>query len=106
MLKPLTNEGRLEECLGSPESLVSDGDDLSVRKFVGLLERAGAGSGLHLLLEVEGDVAEFLLDVSHDFPLSGGGERVTSLGQDLGEVVGQITSSQIQTDDGVREGIT
>ena len=106
MLKPLTNEGGLEECLWSPESLVSDGDDLSVGEFVGLLERAGACSGLHLLLEVESDVAEFLLDVTDDFPLSGGGERVTPLGQDLGQVVGQISASQIQTDDGVREGIT
>ena len=106
MLKPLTNEGGLEECLWSPESLVSDGDDLSVGEFVGLLERAGAGSGLHLLLEVEGDVAKLLLDVTDDFPLSGGGERVTPLGQDLGQVVGQISASQIQTDDGVREGIT
>ena len=106
MLKPLTNEGGLEESFRSPESLVSDGDDLSVGKLVGLLEGAGAGSGLHLLLEVEGDVAEFLLDVPDDFPLGGGGERVTSLGEDLGEVVGQITSSQIQTDDGVGEGIT
>ena len=87
MLKPLTNEGGLEESLRSPESLVSDGDDLSVREFVGLLEGAGAGSGLHLLLEVESDVAEFFLDVSDDFPLGSGGERVTPLGQDLGEVV-------------------
>ena len=106
MLKPLTNEGGLEESFRSPESLVSDGDDLSVGKLVRLLEGAGAGSGLHLLLEVEGDVAEFLFDVPDDFPLGGGGERVTSLSEDLGEVVGQITSSQVQTDNGVGQCIT
>ena len=59
----LTEEGRLEEGLWASESLVSNGDDLSVGKFIRLLERAGAGSGLHLLLEVQSDVAEFLLDL-------------------------------------------
>ena len=101
-----TDEGGLEESFRSPEPLVTNSDDLSVRELVRLFERAGAGSGLHLLLEVESDVAEFLLDVSDDFPLGGSGEGVTSLGEDLGEVVSQITSSQIQTDNGVGQGIT
>merc|ERR1719384_2185879 len=39
-----TKEGRLEESLGAPESLVADGDDLAVGKLVGLLE-GGGGSG-------------------------------------------------------------
>ena len=102
----LTEEGGLEESFGTSESLVSNGDDLSVRKLVGLLEGAGAGSSCHLLLEVESDVAEFLLNVPDDFPLGGGGERVTSLGEDLHQVVGQITSSQVKTDDGVGQSIT
>ena len=47
---------------------------LSVGKLVGLL-KAGAGSGGgHLLLEVKSDVAELLLDVSHDLSLGRGGE--------------------------------
>merc|ERR1719293_156423 len=53
-----TKEGRLEESLGAPESLVADGDDLAVGKLIGLLEGGGGGSGGHLLLEVQGDVAE------------------------------------------------
>merc|ERR1712176_1628038 len=101
-----TDEGGLEESLRSPEPFVSDSDDLSVGELVGLLEGAGASSGLHLLLEVEGDVAQLLLDVPDDFPLGGGGEGVTSLGQGLGEVVSQISASQIQTDNSVGEGIT
>merc|ERR1719350_2773643 len=101
-----TDEGRLEHSLRAPEPLVSDGDDLSVGKLIGLLEGAGAGSGLHLLLEVKGDVAQLLLDIPDDFPFGGGGERVATLGEDLGEVVGQISASQIQTHDGVGEGIT
>ena len=96
-----SQEGWLEESLRGPEPLVSDGDDLSVWELVALLERAGAGSGLHLLLEVEGNVAQLLLDVPDDFSLGGGGEGVSPLGQDLGEVVGKITSGEVKTDDGV-----
>ncbi|GMT10805.1 hypothetical protein PFISCL1PPCAC_2102, partial [Pristionchus fissidentatus] len=101
-----TQEGRLEEGLGATESLVSDGDDLSVRKLVGLLEGRGRGGGGHLLLEVEGDVAELLLDVTDDFTLGRGGEGVTTLSEDLHEVVSQITSGQIETEDGVGESVS
>merc|ERR1712184_185308 len=99
-------EGRLEESLGAPESLVADGDDLAVGKLVGLLEGGGGGSGGHLLLEVQGDVAELLLDVTDNLALSGGGEGVATLGEDLHEVVGQLTASQVQTDDDVGESVT
>ena len=43
---------------------------LSVGKLVGLLEGRGGGGGGHLLLEVEGDVAELLLDVADNLTLS------------------------------------
>mgnify|MGYP005999693551 CR=1 FL=1 len=59
-----TQERGLEEGLRATESLVTDGDHLTIRKFVGLLEGGGRGSGLHLLLEVKGDVGELLLDVT------------------------------------------
>lgn len=65
-----TQEGRLEEGLRTPEPFVADGDDLSVRQLVGLLQGCGGGGGGHFLLEVQGDVAQLLLDVSHDFSLS------------------------------------
>merc|ERR1712071_525324 len=77
------------------ETLVTDGDDLSVGQFVGFLEGGGGGSGGHFLLEVQSNIAKFLLDVANDFSLSGGGERVTALGQDLHQVVGQIATSQV-----------
>merc|ERR1719214_120868 len=99
-------EGRLEESLGAPEPLVADGDDLTVGKLVGLLEGSGGSGGGHLLLEVQGDVAELLLDVTDDLALSGGGEGVATLGEDLHEVVGQLTASQVKTDDGVGESVT
>jgi len=101
-----TDEGWLEEGLGASESLVTNGDDLTVGKFVGLLEGRGGSGGGHFLLEVEGDVAELLLDVSDDFSLGGGDEGVTSLSEDLHEVVSEISAGKIESHDGVGEGVT
>merc|ERR1719337_344911 len=93
----LSNEGRLEENLWATEALVSDGDDVSVRKLVTLLKAGGLSGGLHLLVEVNSDVCKLLLDVANNFTLSGRGEGVSALGKDLHHVVSQITSSKINT---------
>lgn len=101
-----TQDARSKQSLRSTETLVADGDDLTVGKFVGLLEAGALGSGLDLLLEVESDVAELLLDVTDNFTLSGSGESVTTLGQDLHEVIRQVTTSHVDTGDGVGKGET
>merc|ERR1712130_891851 len=101
-----TKEGWLEESLWAPESLVSDGDDLTVGKLIGLLKGGGGSSGGHLLFEVKGNIAELLLDVTDNLTLSGSGERVTTLSEDLHEVIGEFTASQVQTEDGMGKGIT
>merc|ERR1711870_4755 len=101
-----SKEGRLEEGFGGTEPLVANGDDLTVGKLIGLLEGGGGSSGGHLLLEVKGDIAELFLDVTDNLTLSGGGERVTTLSEDLHEVVGELTASQVQTEDGVGKSIT
>merc|ERR1719245_2417296 len=75
-------------------------------KPVGLLEGGGGSCSGHLLLEVQGDVAELLLDVTDNLPLGSGGEGVAPLGEDLHQVVGELTASQVQTDDGVGESVT
>merc|ERR1712012_575354 len=92
-----SEEGRLEEGFGGTEPLVANGDDLTVGKLIGLFEGGGGGSGGHLLLEVKGNIAELFLDVTDNLALSGGGERVTTLSEDLHEVVGELTASQVQT---------
>merc|ERR1711899_605532 len=69
---PQASMPRQEEGLGAAETLVADGDDLAVGKLVGLLEGGGGGSGGHLLLEVQGDVAQLLLDVTDNLALGGG----------------------------------
>merc|ERR1712149_153855 len=101
-----SEEGRLEEGLRGTEPLIADGDDLAVGKLIGLLEGGGGGSGGHLLLKVKGDIAELFLDVTDNLALSGGGERVTTLSEDLHEVVGELTASQVQTEDGMGKSIT
>merc|ERR1712095_153022 len=101
-----TKEGWLEESLGTSESLVSNGDDLTVGKLIGLLEGGGGSGGGQLLFKVKCNIAELLLDVTDNLTLGSGGERVASLGEDLHQVVGELTSSKVKTDDGVGESIT
>merc|ERR1712061_427833 len=101
-----TQEGRLEESLRSTETLVADSDDLTVGKFVRLVNGGGGSSLGHLSLEVQGDVAKLFLDVTDNFTLSSGGEGVATLSHDLHQVVGKITASQVQTEDGVGKGKT
>merc|ERR1712079_503562 len=101
-----SKEGRLEESLRAAETLIANGDDLAVGKLIRLLKGGrGSGSG-HFLLEVKGDIAELLLDVADNLTLSSGGERVTTLSEDFHEVVGELTASQVQTEDGVGKSIT
>merc|ERR1712045_328911 len=101
-----TQERGLEEGLWGTESFIANGDDLAIGQFIGFLQGGGGSGSCHFLYEVKSNVAELLLDVTDNFTLSGGGERVTSLGEDLHEVVGELTSSQVQTEDGVWESIT
>merc|ERR1712037_272587 len=46
------------------------------------------------------------LDVTDNLPLGSGGEGVAPLGEDLHQVVGELTASQVKTDDGVGESVT
>merc|ERR1740131_199515 len=101
-----SQEGRLEESLGAPEPLVADGDDLAVGKLIGLLQGGGGSSSGHLLLKIKSDIAELLLDVTDNLPLSSGSEGVATLSQDLHQVVGELSASEVKTDNGVGEGIT
>ena len=66
----LTQERWLEESLRSAEPLITDGDDLPIRKLIGLLCRAGRGGRAHLLLVLQTTVTQLLLDVTHDLKFS------------------------------------
>merc|ERR1711872_11042 len=101
-----SKEGRLEESLWAAETLIANGDDLAVGKFIGLLEGGGGSSSGHPLLEVKSNIAELLLDVTDNLTLSSGGKRVATLSEDLHQVVGELTASKVKTDDGMGKGIT
>merc|ERR1712077_50851 len=90
-----SQERGLEEGLRGTEPLIANGDNLTVGKLIGLLQGGGGSSSSHFLLEVKGNLT-----------LSSGGERVTTLSKDLHEVVGELTASQVQTEDGMGESIT
>merc|ERR1711910_226700 len=95
-----SKEGRLEERLGATEPFIANGDDLAVGKFIGLLKGGGGSSSGHFLFKVKGNIAELLLDITDNLTLSGG-ERVATLSEDLHQVVGELTSSKIKTDNGM-----
>merc|ERR1719352_1435658 len=101
-----SQEAGLEEGLRAPEPLVADGDHLAVGQLIGLLQGGGGGGGGHLLLKVQGNIAQLLLDVPDNLPLGGGGERVAPLGEDLHQVVGKLTASQVEPEDGVGKSVT
>jgi len=96
----------LEESFRSTEALIADGDDLAVREFVGLLQARALAGGLNFLLEVERDVAKLLLHITYDLALSSGRERVPAFSQNLHQIVCQVTTSHIDTGDGVGQGET
>merc|ERR1719210_3005731 len=101
-----TQERGLEKGLRSTESLVANGNNLTIRKLIGLFKRGGCSSSGHFLLKVKGNIAKLFLDITDNFTLSSGGKGVTTLSEDLHEVVGEFTASQIQTEDGMGESIT
>merc|ERR1719154_755864 len=52
-----SKEGRLEKSLWATETLISNGDDLAVRKLIGLLKGGRGSSSGHFLFEVKGNIA-------------------------------------------------
>ena len=86
-------------------NLIADGDDMAIRQLISLLQGGGGRGSGHLLLKVQGNIAQFLLDVVSDLPLGSGAEAIANLGKDLHEVVGQVLASQVQMQNGVREGV-
>ena len=98
-----TEECWLEECLGCTESLITNGDHLSIGQFVAPFECRGLSGCLEFLLKVESDIAEFLFNIPHNFALGGGGEGVTPLHQVLDQEVSQVTTGKIKTKNRVRE---
>ena len=98
-----------KENLGAQEPLLADGDHFAVRKLVGLLQRCGGGSGLHLLLKVKSDIAELLLDVTVYLPLSWEAAEASPLPLTLQvpqEVSGDVTATNVDPEDRFGKSMT
>merc|ERR1712020_337128 len=98
-------EGRLEEGLRGTEPLIANGDDLAIGKLIGLLQGGGGSSSGHLLLKVEGNIAQLLLDVPDNLPLCSGGEGVASLCEDLHQVISEVTAGEVKPEDSVGKSV-
>mmetsp|Transcript_24453 Transcript_24453/g.57797 ORF Transcript_24453/g.57797 Transcript_24453/m.57797 type:complete len:407 (+) Transcript_24453:178-1398(+) len=101
-----TSQVGLEQNLRTSESLVSNNNDVTIRQFKRLLQSRRLSSLLHLLLKVNSNETQGLLDVTNNFTLSSGCQRVTTLGQDLHQVISQVTTSKIHTHDSMGKGIS
>ena len=91
---------------GVDKPFIPNGDNLTIRKLVALLESRGLGSSLELLIEIKSDVAQLLFDITNDFTFGGGGEGITTLGEVLDKKIGQITTGKIDTEDSVGKSKT
>ena len=126
----LTKEVWLKESLWTTESFVTDGDDSAVGNLVRFLQRGRQSSSSHLLFEVESNIAELLLNITDKFTFgckkdsefllidsktknmlqkllnTRGGEEVATFSQDPLQVVSEVTTSQIQTENTMGHSIT
>jgi hypothetical protein len=102
----LANDRGLEKYLRTTEALITEGDDGTIGKLVGHLELRRELRSLHLLVKVHAHVSELLLDVADNLALGGGNERVTTLGEDSHEVIGQIATGKVKTDNSVGKSVT
>ena len=116
----LSENGGLEQSFRSTETnsqdflnpemegvpFISDGNDLTIGKFVTLFKAGALSGGLNFLLKIESDVAQFLLDITNDFSLGGCAERISTFSENLHEVVSKIAAGKIETKNRMRQSIT
>ena len=79
----LPNKGWLKQGFWTSEPFISNSDNLTIWKFIALLQGGRGNNILHFLVKVQGNIAEFLLDVTDDLTVSNSAKSVTTLYQDL-----------------------
>jgi len=93
----------LKEGLGRLKTLSSDLDDTTVGELVGLHEDGGVGGKTLLKAEIASDVAELLLDLTDGLEISGAVKVVSAKLEELDEVLGDITTGDVETVSEMRE---
>ena len=56
-----------------------------------------------ILVNFRCNIVKLFFDISDDLKFSCGGEAVTSFGENLHQVVSEVTASQVQPDDGLKK---
>merc|ERR1719238_803924 len=93
------NEAGLEEHLGATEALAANSDNVTIGQLVCFFLVGALSSRLHLRVKVQGDVAELFLDITNDLALRCCGEGVAPLCQNFHQVLCEVTSGEIETQD-------
>ena len=101
-----SEEPGLEEGLGGLVTLGSDLDDPTIRKLVLLDKGGGLQSQLALDVQVETDVAQLLLDLTDGVEIGGPVEGISAEKEELNQVTGDVTTSNVQTLGQERESVT
>ena len=100
------DQRRLEYGFWASEPLVSYGYDLSVGELVRFLVAIGRGRLNHVGIIVQSHETDLLLEISYDLTLGRRGETVASFGENLHQVIGEVSPGEVQSKDGVWKGVT
>merc|ERR1719507_1969600 len=92
---------RVEKCLGAAETLLANGDHITIGELVGLLQVLVRLR--HLCFEVKGNIGEPLLDVTHDLLLGVRHKGVAAFCEELDHVLRHVPAGQVQAENGVRQ---
>merc|ERR1719188_1687758 len=91
-----TDKAWLEKNFGAAESFIPDSDDVPIRELVSFFLVGAFSSVLHLSIKVKGNVAELLLDISHNLTLCCGSEGVATFCEDLHQILREIPACQVK----------
>lgn len=91
------DEVRLEQTLRRLEPLATHSDHAAVRQSVAFHKNSGVFAEPLVELQVVGDVAELLLDLSDGFEVGGSVESVTATEEEGDEVAGDVPAGDVES---------
>jgi hypothetical protein len=101
-----SDERGLEHDFRGTEAFRSNSHLGSIRKFILMFTMSCGFSLGEFITIVIGNIAELFLDISDDFSFSRGGHFITSFREDLDEVISDISTSKVHSENGMRKSIS
>lgn len=83
--------------------LISNGKDLPIRQFVVFLNSRTLSSHLEFSFKIQGDIAQFLLDIADDFAFCRGCKGIATFCQHFDKMTRKISASKIKPLNSVRK---